>query len=94
MGAIFLAPSAVAIDVLPRPGIGEGEVVWPNAHDRPVLLVLPVRVECLDADGLAECPWPRCCSGQQRPRNSAQRVEEEVVDDEAHLVGQELLWSA
>lgn len=48
--ALFLAPGAVAIDVLPCPRIGEGEVVRPDAHHGPVLLVLPVRVECLDTD--------------------------------------------
>lgn len=89
---IFVVSSAVAIDVLPCSRIGEGKVVRPDAHHGPILLVLPVRVECLNTDSLAESPRPWRCSRQQRPRDSAQRMEEDIVDNEAHLVGQDLLW--
>lgn len=92
--AIFLAPDAVPVDVLPCPGVGEGEVIGPDSHHGPVLLVLAVRVERLDPEGLADSPRPWRCSRQEGPRDGAQRVEEEVVYDEAHLVGQDLLWSA
>lgn len=91
MGAFFLAPDAVAVDVLPCSGVGEGEVIRPDSHHGAVLLVLVVRVECLHPERLADGPRPWRCPGQERPRDGAQWVEEEVVDDEAHLVGQDLL---
>lgn len=89
--AFLLAPGAVAIDVLPSPRIGKGEVVRPDAHHWPVFLVLPVRVECLDTDRLAESPRPWRCSGQQGPRDGAQWVKEEVEDGKAQLVRQDLV---
>lgn len=92
MIAVFVVSGAVAIDVLPCSRIGEGQVVRPDANHGPIFLVLPVRVECLNTGSLAESPRPWRCSRQQRPRDSAQRMEEDVVDNEAQLVGQDLIW--
>lgn len=85
-----LGPDAVAVDVLPRPRVGEGEVAGADADDGPVPVVQLLGVEGLGAGGVPDGPGERRRPVQLRPGELVERVEEEVVDDRRRFIRDDL----
>ncbi len=79
--ALVALMHAMSIDTLPSPRVDKGKMTWADAHDESVSVVESLGIERLGTACMLDCPWYSRCTLEQRSREAAQRVDEEVVYD-------------